>query len=73
MIRIDLSKNKELHICDPKCITIDAEGLLDILDIVSEDVLEKTIYALPEEQAERIRELLDRYHKCGTQQQRTIQ
>ena len=73
MIRIDLSKNKELHICDPKCITIDAEGLLDILDIVSQDVLEKTIYALTKHQAKRLRELLDRYHKCGTQQKLIIQ
>lgn len=54
-------------------LDIDHIGLCRILSSVPRSTLEGAIYALSKEQAERLRELLDRYHKCGTQQKLIIQ
>lgn len=52
---------------------IDGSSLADLLEYVDNDTLNDAIYALDRDKAIQLKELINRYHKCGTQQQRTIQ
>lgn len=70
------------HICNGKFkkteidlanLYIDGSSLADLLEYVDNDTLNDAIYALDREKAIQLKELINRYHKCGTQQKLIIQ
>nr|DAT32315.1 MAG TPA: hypothetical protein [Caudoviricetes sp.] len=52
---------------------IDGSSLADLLEYVDNDTLSDAIYALNRDRAIQLKELINRYHKCGTQQKLIIQ
>lgn len=70
------------HICNGKFkkteidlanLYIDGSSLADLLEYVDNDTLNDAIYALNRDKAIQLKELINRYHKCGTQQKLIIQ
>ena len=70
------------HICNDKFkkteidlanLYIDGSSLADLLEYVDNDTLNDAIYALDRDKAIQLKELINRYHKCGTQQKLIIQ
>lgn len=70
------------HICNGKFkkteidlanLYIDGSSLADLLEYVDNDTLNDAIYALDRDKAIQLKELINRYHKCGTQQKLIIQ
>lgn len=70
------------HICNGKFkkteidlanLYIDGPSLADLLEYVDNDTLNDAIYALDRDKAIQLKELINRYHKCGTQQKLIIQ
>ncbi len=70
------------HICNGKFkkteidlanLYIDGSSLADLLEYVDNDTLNEAIYALDRDKAIQLKELINRYHKCGTQQKLIIQ
>lgn len=45
---------------------IDGSSLADLLEYVDNDTLSDAIYALDRDKAIQLKELINRYHKCGT-------
>lgn len=52
---------------------IDGSSLADLLEYVDNDTLSDAIYALNRDKAIQLKKLLEKYHKCGTQQKLIIQ
>ena len=52
---------------------IDGSSLADLLEYVDNDTLSDAIYALNRDRAIQLKKLLEKYHKCGTQQKLIIQ
>ena len=52
---------------------IDGSSLADLLEYVDNDTLSDAIYALNRDKAIQLKQLLEKYHKCGTQQKLIIQ
>lgn len=52
---------------------IDGSSLADLLEYVDDDTLSDAIYALNRDKAIQLKKLLEKYHKCGTQQKLIIQ
>lgn len=52
---------------------IDGSSLADLLEYVDNDTLSDAIYALNRDRAIQLSKLLEKYHKCGTQQKLIIQ
>lgn len=70
------------HICNGKFkkteialanLYIDGSSLADLLEYVDNGTLNDAIYALDRDKAIQLKELINRYHKCGTQQKLIIQ
>lgn len=70
------------HICNGKFkkteidlanLYIDGSSLADLLEYIDNDTLNDAIYALDRDKAIQLKELINRYHKCGTQQKLIIQ
>lgn len=70
------------HICNGKFkkteidlanLYIDGSSLADLLEYADNDTLNDAIYALDRDKAIQLKELINRYHKCGTQQKLIIQ
>lgn len=70
------------HICNGKFkkteidlanLYIDGSSLADLLEYVDNDTLNNAIYALDRDKAIQLKGLINRYHKCGTQQKLIIQ
>lgn len=70
------------HICNGKFkkteidlanLYIDGSSLADLLEYVDNNTLNDAIYALDRDKAIQLKELINRYHKCGTQQKLIIQ
>lgn len=70
------------HICNGKFkkteidlanLYIDGSSLADLLEYVDNDTLNDAIYALDRDRVTQLKELINRYHKCGTQQKLIIQ
>lgn len=65
------------HICNGKFkkteidlanLYIDGPSLADLLEYIDNDTLNDAIYALDRDKAIQLKELINRYHKCGTPQ-----